>query len=1314
LTVLLLAFRIALARAPNYRAQVQAWVSERTKLAIEFSKMDARWRFYGPELVFDSAIVRSQDLRRTFVRAKRVSIGFDVWTAISTGRLAAGRITLETPELQVVRTADGRIEVVGQHELPERDPKEVFAPDDLPTGRLRVVDAQVSLRDLKTGHGPWIVPDVSFDLQRSGSSMHIDGEAALPATLGKSLRFQADTAGKLAEAQVLDWQFSVDARALDLAGWAQVMPNDWPAPSKGRGSFQISGSLRGARPNELSMRLQFERVALALPTWTEPLPQTPTLDYRDDDTAADGNAADDTTSASGASAAEAKHEGPPKSAATAEYTRVAFDLHLRHVETPTNESWYVSIDNLDLSRPHQEWQSKAIALTATRTEVGAIDVDAKADFLLLENLWPLLAYAPESARLAQLRGMDAEGSVRDLQLKATRIDASAPLMYTVSGRFEQLTLAPVAKIPGIERFGGVFVASDSGGQVNLNVRDGMLEMPRIFRTPLPVDRIEGRLSWQRDANGWRISGENLKIDTPDGRAEAHGTVTVPEDGGSPIVDLKAQATNLDARATPRYLPAGRLSRAALAWLDRAFVAGKVPRAEFQMHGPTQSFPYRAGDGLFLIQARVEGLTLDYQPGWIPATNLVVDAEFRNEGMTANLRQGDLNGMQLKAGVGRFVDFKRAELLLDADTEGDLEQVLPYLQKSPIGAGIGSQFMMLRGQGTVHAQTKIELPFKNIDRRKLSVNARVSDATLALEGLSEEATRVNGTLAVQDFAVKSLSLQGVFLGGSVAVKGGADARYFGRGAGLQLSATGSARGNELAQLMHLPKSITLTGGAQWRLEAKQARHEPDEPPPRTVVIESDGKGLGVSLPAPVGKNADEARALRFAIEAPDDEHVLLRGAFGESRAVVRVTKDANGWRMERGGLRFDSQSASLPAHEGLRIEGDIERVVLDDWLKIKGDGTGQHTLSDFLRAANVRVGRFEFLGYGWSDVRTILQATESAWRVDVAGDDIAGQLTIPYSLEGGEPLRLALTKLNVGEHRSHGEGGASDPRDVPAISGRIDELSLAGRRVGAARFELEKNTQGVRLKSGELRGESFTATAQGSWQATQAGSNSSLTLDVASTDVRETLRAFNFSDVITGKRANAHAALTWPGALDENLLSRASGKVRVELTDGQLLKIEPGAGRMLGLMSIAALPRRLTLDFSDVTDKGFSFDTVSGDFELKNGDAYTDNLLVRGPAGETGIAGRTGLGKHDYDLTAVAAGDIGGSLSVASTAVGGPVVGAAVLAFTRLFKGPLKGVTRRYYRVDGPWENPTVERIDKQEAKQDAAQAAQGVADAEKK
>ncbi|MBS0614188.1 MAG: TIGR02099 family protein, partial [Proteobacteria bacterium] len=142
-------------------------------------------------------------------------------------------------------------------------------------------------------------------------------------------------------------------------------------------------------------------------------------------------------------------------------------------------------------------------------------------------------------------------------------------------------------------------------------------------------------------------------------------------------------------------------------------------------------------------------------------------------------------------------------------------------------------------------------------------------------------------------------------------------------------------------------------------------------------------------------------------------------------------------------------------------------------------------------------------------------------------------------------------------------------------------------------------------------------------------------------------------------------------------------------------------RVLGLASLAALPRRLTLDFSDLTDKGLAYDLIRGSFDLHEGNAYTSNLLLEGPALEIGLIGRVGLAKRDLDQTAVVAGNFGVTLPIASTLAAGPVVGAAVLVFSQLFKQPLKGLVRGYYRITGSWENPQIERV-----KSDAAAEAQ--------
>ena len=43
-------------------------------------------------------------------------------------------------------------------------------------------------------------------------------------------------------------------------------------------------------------------------------------------------------------------------------------------------------------------------------------------------------------------------------------------------------------------------------------------------------------------------------------------------------------------------------------------------------------------------------------------------------------------------------------------------------------------------------------------------------------------------------------------------------------------------------------------------------------------------------------------------------------------------------------------------------------------------------------------------------------------------------------------------------------------------------------------------------------------------------------------------------------------------------------------------------------------------------------------------------------------------------------------------VSGLLVGAAVLLFTEVFKQPLRGLARGYYRITGTWDNPSIERI----------------------
>jgi uncharacterized protein YhdP len=175
-------------------------------------------------------------------------------------------------------------------------------------------------------------------------------------------------------------------------------------------------------------------------------------------------------------------------------------------------------------------------------------------------------------------------------------------------------------------------------------------------------------------------------------------------------------------------------------------------------------------------------------------------------------------------------------------------------------------------------------------------------------------------------------------------------------------------------------------------------------------------------------------------------------------------------------------------------------------------------------------------------------------------------------------------------------------------------------------------------------------------------------------------------------ADITASVYWPGAPSADWTQHLGGDVAVRLETGSLLDLDPGAGRVVGLMSISALPRRLALDFRDVFNKGLVFDEIGGDFTIVDGNAFTDNLKVTGPVAEIGVAGRIGLRDRDYRQQAVVTAEPGKMLPTVGGLIGGPGVGAALLIFTRIFKEPLKGIGRASYCVTGSWEAPSVERL----------------------
>jgi len=211
-------------------------------------------------------------------------------------------------------------------------------------------------------------------------------------------------------------------------------------------------------------------------------------------------------------------------------------------------------------------------------------------------------------------------------------------------------------------------------------------------------------------------------------------------------------------------------------------------------------------------------------------------------------------------------------------------------------------------------------------------------------------------------------------------------------------------------------------------------------------------------------------------------------------------------------------------------------------------------------------------------------------------------------------------------------------------------------------------------------------------------NYSTTVDaqLKSQNTKALMEEFGFQGILSSKNLTIDLDLFWPYIPSSDGVFYANGTVKVNIKDGQITAIDPIAGKVLGLLSIAELPKRLVLDFSDIFKKGLSFNRLSGEFQFKQGSAYTCNLAMEGTSVDILLVGVTDMIGETYDQLAIVRPLLSDALPMGGAVFGGPGVAAAVYLFTKLLRKPLRDIGVSYYSIGGTWDNPTIEKIPAQE------------------
>jgi uncharacterized protein (TIGR02099 family) len=1187
------------------------------------------------------------------------------------------------PAVTVVRLPDGRVRLLGQRERPADRP--VFDLERLPAGRLDIVDATVRYEDRLAGRGPWQLNRVQLTLRRAQDAVDLTGSARLPTELGDRIEFEGELRGSLDRPAELDARLELRAERLALAGLVDFLPARLARPSGGAGRLRAIVNVAQGRLRQLRAELDFADVAFELPRREVPPIAAVELSepYRP----------------AGASPLSMRiadlefvERAPPELPVEARYARIAGDLRLRR----EGETWTFRASDLVLRRGRDSSGSPlALAGSWRGHPSSAFALQVHAEWLHVADLWPLvLAAAP--AGFDRWAGLDPAGEVRSVYADVLRERAGSEPRFAVSAVVEDLSVRPAGRWPGLSGLTATLSGTEQRGRIALPAQSPSLDWPRMFRAPIALERVATEVDWWRDGATWVLHAGQVGLVHASGTAEGSLELRLGRGAGLPFLVAEASVGRFEVAAVRQFLPVGRLKPTTLLWMDEAFEGGQVTAGQFSYRGPVRRFPFRQGEGEFLATAEVEGVTLKYFDGFPSLTEATGSVEFHNAATRARLREGKVGGLRVGATSFQVEDYREPVLELEATAAGDVGQALELLQKSPLGPQLGEQFMALSGQGPADFAFDMKLPTGNVEAREYSVRTRFRSATARWPVLREPVTRITGELEIGDRSARGDGLKGTYLDGPFEISVRPGAAGPGSAASILFEGEGRAAGEKLPAVIGLPATIRMSGSTPWKLQGRLEQPARGATWTTRFEVESDLGGLGIDAPRPFAKQADEPRPTQVALEAPRPGQTRLRVATGSARALLEFARaDDQRWRLERGAARFDGQAPLRPTRPGLHVGGDWPEFDLAEWLALRTDAPGDSRLGDWLGPVDVHLDKVRVVGFELLDVTAALRPAGSGWTIDASGPMAEGRVGIPADLAGGDPIELEMQRLRLEAPEGRGSTGESepvDPRELPAIRARVEDFAWQGRRFGRLEADIARDPRGLRFDRLATRSDAFALQASGGWFAEPPGSRTRLALEFESEDLAAASRALGYRDAVEAERARVKADVGWSGGPDADALARMDGTVHLALGRGQLRSVKPGAGRILGLTSLIELPRRLSLDFRDVTDEGLAFDSVSGDFELRAGSAYTQNLLLEGPAVDIGVVGRTGLAAQDYDQTVVVSGNPSGPITIAGALAGGPVGAAGALLFSQLFKGQLQGLARAYYRVTGPWSEPVVERI----------------------
>jgi uncharacterized protein (TIGR02099 family) len=1263
--------RLFLPDIGSYRGEVEAWVGNYMEYPVVMHSLDATWEGWVPLLHlkdiqllnkagtqaithFDSAQIKIAPLatllKRRIVPKQLTINGFELAIA----RLSNGAIFIEG-----INVSDRQVNQSGNNELAEW----LFKQD-----QIKIKNARVEWIDIKHQQKPIQLDDVSLILRSDGERLQAEGSATLPELYGENLDFSFDATGDLLSSE---W-----SGELYLAG-RDINPEQWYKEyrplnfivSGGNANIEVWSSWQKAKLAKLEGEFH----------------------YNDFNTTAGDS-----------------------------------ELHVQEMayrflgERVGSDGWEFHLNLNQFLTDNGSWPETSIMLSASRSDKSnEYKYSANFNFLKLDDLSPFIrnmTFLPEEVKdkLADLSIMGEIG-----QGKLIYDPENEPEQrFRFDTRFSDINANFGAQLPSLSNLSGHIYGYLNQGEISLDSGETTINSEFLESKSLLLQKLKGKINWHKKENVWQLNTDLLQIRTTDLSAKLSGAITKNPDDDSPFIDLVVSVDESDLATISDYIPS--TSKFKLKdWMKRSVLGGKLTSARAIFRGHMSDFPFDNDNGRFKLIADTSNATLDYSKFWPPIDN--IDAEIIIDGreMVTRFRHGEIFNANITEGSATIVDVldKKKTVVLAGHIRGVTKDLSLFIDQSPMQKDAGLKEISNSLQnGDIAMDLEINIPIKQ-PGLTVAVQGSMELSNSTLKSAVKDDLQLNNVAGLVNFtrySVDSEELTASFVEKPVTLRISGSKLEADNPPSIKIK--GRFDNDFVADRLieNFPALLSLehylrdrmSGDAEWNVRLSNEPVGENNKIVKKLEVQSWLNGLQIDYPAPIGKASYRSRPLKITTLLQKDHAQTVQIEYANilrSELLLDAQK-----KLHTINMHFGKEQLTDIIKPGLHISGNVDRLVATEWWDvIKPREADKNKPANGIIQSGVslqlQVSSLDLLSQDFSDVALSILRPEKIWEFDLLSDNISGNIQIPVDRKNNKLISFQLDKLELTPQKrfaGDGETNRVNPADIPAIEGTAKEFVFNNMNLGEMYLKTNPIDNGLAVDQLSFSKEALDINGSGNWLSTLSMDKSRFDINLHADNMETMLTTFGYDETPVKKgETELNLMAEWMGSPMDFSLEKMNGTLDMKISKGQMLDLNPSAGRLFGLFSLQTLARRLTLDFSDIFGKGLAFDKIKGNFDIDNGNAYTNDLSMRGPSANVSISGRTGLSEQDYDQIVTVTPQLSDNLPVAGVLLGpvGIGLGAVFYLAGQMFDSVHNSIDKLLsyqYTITGSWTDPVIEKIKK--------------------